>query len=377
MNDLERRLRELGEQSRMRLTGELSPRPDALRTIRRRRFAAATSVFTSVAIVAAAGAFVWARNDTERPALPPAEARRTPDPSTCGWPLDFEPTYLPPGFREVAHRSDAPGVIARFDGNEGAVIDVTTPEWGFQQTRPTEIDVLHGPATIGAIHEGYSVAFDRARCRYVMNGYGVTKRELRLFAEGLRELTPLPFTGMWPEDSRAAAYDTCKSQPLDRRWPVLVAKDFVADVLGWHGYTLDTSDKGNPRKFDIHRPVSADNERVPHVQVFVREVLPGCWSVHSVTTGRDRLADDPVVTVRDGVVEISFDPHGAVAATAEVEYGGRVATATWSGGTPVVRLDLRFEPTTTGHFLIVLRDSNGAVVGAIGAALPPGDFVSG
>ena len=379
MNDLERRLRELGEQARGEVKRDLTPRRSALQKIRRRRLAAGTSVFTTLALLVGGGAFALSRAEGEQPPVPPADARRTPDPSACGFPLDFEPTYLPPGFSgEPRPRpEDAPWVVARFDGGKGAVIDLTTPAHGFSQTRPSEIEVLDGPATIGAIHEGYSVAFDRGRCHYVLNAYGVSMRELQRFAEGLRELTPLPFAGMWPEDSRGPAYDACKVRPLDRRWPLTVARDFVRKVVGWRRYELDTSDKGNPRKVNVNGPNPPYEDRVPDVQLFLKEVLPDCWSITSVTTGRLHRATDPGVSVRGRTVEIAFDPHEAAAATVEVGYGGRVATAEWEGGDPVVRLELPFDPDTTGHFLVLLRNPNGFPFGAIGRALPPGDFPPG
>ena len=112
---------------------------------------------------------------------------------SCGLPFGFRPTYLPPGFEAEAKRGNSDGEldvprpgIAHYPGSRGS-IDIEPGPPGFAQSFRRRITVLGRPAFVGDIHEGYSVNFSHESCDYELRAYGISRPELRRFAEGLRE----------------------------------------------------------------------------------------------------------------------------------------------------------------------------------------------
>ncbi|MEA2517646.1 MAG: hypothetical protein QOG16_1484 [Actinomycetota bacterium] len=61
----------------------------------------------------------------------------------------------------------------------------------------------------------------------------------------------------------------------------------------------------------------------------------------------------------------------------EVGYTGQTTRYVWEGGSTGAAFTLDFEPSGTGHFLVLLRDPNGEVFSAFGSALPEGNFAAG
>ena len=237
--------------------------------------------------------------------------------------------------------------------------------------------VLGERATIGAIHEGYSVEFELDGCRYALLGYGITRGALERFAVGLRfEEDDLAFSAIWPEDTLAGARVACY-RGRERRWPGRVAVDFVRSVLGWEGFDVSTSSGGNLRRFTFDAASAAGVSDGPDVRVYVEEVLPRCWSVNSVSPVHARRVDDSGISVEGQEVDLAFDPGGATTVAIEVGYGDDVHTATWKGGDTIAHFELDEPPESTGHFLVLRYDVRGIVFSASGGPLPPGDFTAG
>ncbi len=125
-----------------------------------------------------------------------------PRASECGRPFPFTPSWLPHRFfphlffgsggmgssplphpeAEGHFQERAPG-----EGGSGipAFIDVDTTGGLWRQSHRRLIEVLGNRATLGWIHEGYSVEFDHEGCGYSLNAYGISQGALRRFAEGL------------------------------------------------------------------------------------------------------------------------------------------------------------------------------------------------
>ena len=129
---------------------------------------------------------------------------------------------------------------------------------------------------------------------------------------------------------------------------------------------------------EVRKSASDAEATGPAIMVYTRKEIPRCWSIGSVSRLPDRRPTGVGIGVTGRKVVIGFDPLGAASASLEVGYGGRVATQTWQAGEDTaVHFELDFEPDTTGHFLILMRDETGAVFSATGGPLPAGDFAAG
>jgi hypothetical protein len=378
MNDVERRLRDLGDRAGDEVIPALRPRADALRRIRRRRAALSTTALACVATIGAAGAFAWTGEGSREP-LPPADGPSVAEPRGCRS-IPFEPTYVPEGFeREPARPVDGgtPGLVATFESNRPASIQVTTRHYAFVQTRPRPIEVLGAPGTIGLVHEGYSVEFHHGACEYVLNGYGVTKSELRRFATGLVPAGKAPsVTVAWPEDTFEDAERACaEAEPRERTAPQVVSR-FATEVLGWDSPIW--SQAGSSGRWTITPGGGVAGAGVPAgVQAWTTEVVPGCWSITSASRLPDRRPTGVGVSVRGRLVEIAYDTLGASEVSVEVGYGGRTREVYDRRGRGFVRVRLQDHPDTTGHFLVLFRNGDGDVFTAHAVPLPAGDFTAG
>lgn len=393
MRDVERELRGLGEKADRDLPATVGPRPGALRRIRVRRRVLSGGVALSLLAGVAGGVVLAGGSSTERRGAPPANEDRTPDrdgtEARCGVP--FAPTHVPAGFRPGARTgsgggSGSPAAIAHFAGERGRFIDVTVPDAGrLSPTRRERIDVLGRRAVLGAIHEGYSVDFSLIRCRYQLLGYGVTRNELRDFAEGLVGTGPgvgVYFSAVWPEDAVSATRRACPSAP-DRRDPRLVARAFAEEILRWPDPVVATGqESADETSFEVTPSEYAGEAGIrPGVLLHVAEVLPECWSVtlaSPLDLGRNWSLG---VGVEGVLAEIVFERHGATSATVEFGYANHTSITHWHrddpGDVTTVHVGALRERDTTGHFLVILRDADGDPFTAIGRPLPPGDFAAG
>lgn len=384
MNDVERRLKGLGERASEDVARQLRPRPEALRRIRLRRAALSTTALACVATVVAAGAFAWTAEERDAIVRPVPPAAESPSAERDCASLVFEPTYVPEGFdrrAEYDRGGATPGLVATFPSDRPASIQVTTPEYAFVQTRPRHVRVLGEPASIGLIHEGYSVAFHHDGCEYVLNGYGITKEELKRFATGLVEgrVTPEgdPAMVVWPEDTIDAAEEACaEAGPRERTNPQVVS-GFAMDVLGWDSpiYEAPRTSSAPWVVFPSERATFGGDVEAG-VRVWTTEVVPGCWSIRSVSRLADRRPTGVGVSVDGEIVEVTYDPLGSTTVMIEVGYGGRNRRF-HNRFLDAARIWLRFTPDTTGHVFVLLRDEDGDVFTAYATPLPAGDFSAG
>lgn len=387
MNEIERSLRELGERAR-RDVGPLAPRPRDVGRIKRRRAALAGVTAVSLVLVAA-GSYALANRD-ERGTLPPVHSTPTSvaSPGPCGLPLDFSPTVLPRGFDGIARPGSAGddslpvganGIVANFRGDEqGTFIDVVANRPAYAQTSVDRIAVLGAEGTIGEIEDGYSVEFWDGGCRYTLLAYGVSETQLRRFAQSFALTGDEDgFGAVWPEDTAIQADIGCaEATDNSRRSPTSVALAFATDVLDWSPLSTVSHDDG---KVDLFRSSSSGSGDRPDLEVYTDEVFFGCWSVQGVARPDDGRPTGISISVKGHDASIGFAPLGAETVTVELGYGRHLVSKTWNRGTgdPLVELRLRRAPTTTGHYLMIMRDASGEVVTATGGPLPPGNFVAG
>lgn len=390
MNDFERRLRDLGDKAREDASAPVRPRPAALRRIRRRRAALSTGALACVATIVTVGAFAWAAREPREQAPPPAgESNLLEIVTKCGDPA-FEPAYVPEGYATawgLPSDEDRPGVIGALYRGKAHAVELTMTPGDWVQTRPRPIEVLGARATIGTIHEGWSVEFRYRDCDYALLGYGIGRGQLERVAEGLEPratVTSAPDGGdqglslVWPEDTFERAEEGCnEASPGERTAPQVVSR-FATEVLGWESPIYAPP----PTRSDAWtvRPSAPDTyggNVSAGVSVWTTEILPGCWSITSLSRLPDRRPTGVGVSVSGRAVSIGYDPLGATSATIEIGYGGRDRKVFDRAPLDVVEVKLGYDPDTTGHFLVLLRDEAGQVFTAYGSALPAGDFAAG
>lgn len=413
MRDIEKELRDLGGRVRDEDAVPLLSH-DVLRRIRLRRIGTVAMSLLAVAGLAfggtyAAGVLIATDPNT---AVPAEEGLPTDKGPRCGPPVDFRPTYLPEGWLEDLQVGDGgggadwPGIVGHY-GNDAPPGTIEKADGGFAdliaarkrpfpQGNKEKIRVLDKPASLADIHEGYSVQFSRHGCRYFLLAYGIVREELGRFAQGLRaRSTRVPaepaedenFAAIWPEDTADAARQGCSRGPRGANdWrhhssTVPTAVEFGRRVLDWDD-ALAIVRRRRPDGSTIELRKSASDTggeaTGPAIIVNTHEAIDGCWSVGSVSRLPDRRPTGVGVGVTGRSVDIAFDPLGAESASVEIGYGGRVSTHTWQAGDgQPVHFELEFEPDTTGHFLILMRDATGAVFSAAGGPLPAGDFSAG
>lgn len=392
MNDVERRLRDLGERARRDVGAPLRARPEALRRIRLRRGLASGAAALSAVAIVAGGIGVAGLRTPGREDVRPAQVA-TPGPEAGGCGITFGPTYLPEGFDPEPHpgsgghddvtAAERAGIIGHFRGPRGVYVDVLETAPPSAPVRRSQITVLGAPATLGAIHEGHSVEFRAGTCDYSLAAYGLTRGELRRFAEGL-EAGSTSADGdqrpvVWPEDTRAEAETVCARSRARERTAPAIATRFAVEVLEWDSPILEPPPKpGDPWTVT---PLGGDlygGEVDAGVRIWTTEVRPRCWSVSGVSRLADRRPTGVAVEVNGRSVDVGFDPLGAAAAEIRVGYGGRWALRVWDApAEPVVPLRLGFRPESTGSLLILLEDESGDVFSAVALSLPAGGFTAG
>jgi hypothetical protein len=422
MTDVERELRKLGERARDEKASKPSLGTSALRRIRLRRFGMATSGLVLVAVLGVGGTFAAGAFETDERNIGPAQPSPVSSPSADDGDVDdpyrcrrptFKPSYLPDGWSEELrpHRGsglEAPGVVGHW-GTSGPptrerYVDLLMGKSPYQQFSRTSMRVLGGDAIFGAVSQGYTVEFSHAGCDYVLHSYRLGNWEFRRFAERLEssrtddpdeEVASEDFSALWPEDTYEDAEEACEQAEREnedseagvedvvsfRNDPQSVALEFGYQVLGWQEPSIaDGPYPAEPKtNYELRREDASSGEIPAAVVIHSVEVLPGCWSVESVSRmPKDQPKDDGSMSVTGRDVQMGFDKEGAISAVFEVGYGGEKTTHVWRKGDPeLVAFVLDFEPRGEGHFLVLLRDADGQVFSAFGSALPEGDFAAG
>lgn len=323
-----------------------------------------------------------------------------PPGGSCANKVDFVPTYLPEGWaRELQPGGGGGGwfrgVVGHYGGRaqNGTVekaasgfADLLT-EAAYAQSSKTTISVLNASATLGSIHEGYSVEFRRKGCEFVLMGFGVDRDELRRFAEGLRRRRyadvsdgrsrGAEFAAMWPEDTYSEAKAGCaglgSSSNSFRHDAMKVAIEFATEVLAWRDATGAVLELGHGgQRIELRRSTTR-----AAVVVSMAEVLPGCWSVVNVGRPPDDRPTGLSISVRGRHVEIGYDALGADSVYFEMGHGNYTTSSDSEPANGRITALLRYERGDTGHFLLLFQDKDGEVFSAAGGPLPPGDFVAG
>jgi hypothetical protein len=346
-----------------------------------------------------------------------ADSSELPDRDRCTDPtlIPFEPTYVPEGWSAEIQPGSAAGsevelVVGHygpagdpgFEKMAGGFLDVIArlatfePEPGGESLRVLGYEAsLIGPNANG----GYSVRFGYKDCVYTLGG-NAERSTIKRFAEGLRlsddpqasESDEENFAAIWPEDNYADAKEACAAAAqVDVGGGVVsirtdaesVALEFGFEVLGWEEPGVAVSDinfnyKG--RVLELRRDSfhGGHGPRGPAVLVFADEVFPGCWSVGSVSRmPEEQPEQDGSMTVRGREVSMGFaDFEDAVTAELEIGYSGETTRHVWKGE-EIAEFQLDFDPHGTGHFLVLLLNSDGDVFSAFGSPLPEGDFAAG
>jgi hypothetical protein len=117
----------------------------------------------------------------------------------CRSVVDFEPTFLPDGWTSDLRPGEGGGgaffgVLGHYTADastaasdtQAGYVDLIVGDPPYQQSRRTTISVLGGSATLGDIHEGYSVEFEYEGCDFSLIAFGIARPMLKNFAEGLR-----------------------------------------------------------------------------------------------------------------------------------------------------------------------------------------------
>ena len=191
------------------------------------------------------------------------------------------------------------------------------------------------------------------------------------------------FGAIWPEDTAGQAQSACEERSGIESWvedSTRTAREFGRIVLEWDDPLAIVQDENAKRSSVELRMIAADDGEEawgPAVIVYMTEAF-GCWFVGSVSRPPDDNPTGVGVDVAGRDVRIAFHTLGAYSATAEVGYAGRLITKTWEKGSgQPVTMRLDFDPDTTGHFLVLMRDSKGGIFSATGGPLPKGDFTAG
>jgi hypothetical protein len=172
---------------------------------------------------------------------------------------------------------------------------------------------------------------------------------------------------IWPQDTYQAAGEAPPEAWRDD--PNAVAAEFATTVLGWNGVRIRTNRYG-VRTADVEA-IEPGVEKP--LDVDLRAAPPDTWSVLNVMPHGEYL---PSVTVHGARAAVGVELDGdAVSADVTVGYDDKDHTVTTRlDGT--VHVDLGKKPRTSGHFLILARDTHGDVVSATGSTLPAGDFAA-
>lgn len=118
--------------------------------------------------------------------------------ASCGRRVRFEPAYLPRRWIARLQAQGAggiqfPGLVGQYGPDamstnlaaRAGFADLVVGESPLAQTDAQPIHVLGRPATLGVIHEGFSVEFTFRGCDYALLAYGITRVELERLAMGL------------------------------------------------------------------------------------------------------------------------------------------------------------------------------------------------
>jgi len=345
--------------------------------------------------------------DSPRPtASPDAEESQSPDSSQeCLTSIPFEPGH--PGQAWTwgvgsAEQIGVPlneqdgGAVVHFIDEEGRFIDVNaSPTESTGQEPGTSIEVLDRQGTLTEENGVRSLVFSYEGCSYQLLGNGLLDSEFRIF---IRTLTlrgqanaSNDAFALWPETTPEDAYESCllvgEGAESFRTDGGETALQFARDQLGWTDAELteNASVVDIEQGYKLFTVIRGSLGEPPRVELIAREVAPGCWSVSSVsTTVPPRAATSASVTKAGSRLRVGFDlaRRGLEAAATiriPAEDGSVSMTADQfrSAGQQIEGVFRHLSEGGPSGFLVLIEDKNGQVIGAIGQALPSGDFTAG
>ena len=282
-----------------------------------------------------------------------------------------------------------PRALVHYTDVEGRFIDVVPGEIVWPPFDEEPISVLDGDGTIHGIEDGHAVTFSTGGCDFQLIAYGSDEATVRDFVDGLvlRGHADESRDGfaLWPESKPEDAYESCGGLSMQYRNDAQeTATAFAAEVLGWDDAVPAGGELSVEGDFTSVR-VRRESEPEVKVDVALREVAPDCWSVTSVSS--PVTPGEPTslsVSKRGETLTVGFSlaarglEDTAAAIRMPIKDGNLTMTAdefrSQGEVMEVVRPSQRNGP---GGFLILIEDGNGRVVGAIGMALPTGDFAAG
>jgi hypothetical protein len=288
------------------------------------------------------------------------------------------------------------GAVVHFIDGEGRSIDVIAgPTESTGQGQGTSIEVLDRQGTLTEEGGARSLVFSHGGCTYQLLTDRLSDSEFRIFARTLtlrgQANSPNDAFAMWPVTKPEEAYSMCflatdQTQEFLSE-PQAVAATFALEELGFkdarvEGSSIDINSEADQHAVEVANGPSPSAVRV---LVSVREVAADCWVVSSVSSpvgpgGPTSLS----VTKRGARLIVGFDlaarglDQSAATILMPVEDGDLSMTAEefrsagqrFRVGSP----ELAERP---GGFLLLIKDRAGQVIGAIGQALPSGDFTAG
>ena len=296
------------------------------------------------------------------------------------------------GQKDMPLAQQNPQALVHFARPNGSFVDVIAGGRAFPPTDEERIDVMGGTGAIHQIEDGYAVTFATGGCEFQLLAYGSIVEGVKDFVQSL-ELrghggSPSDAFALWPETRPEDAYESCYTADSFRQEAESVAAVYAIDVLGWDEAVIEASSTDDDTgQADPTVEVSRDptSSGSPRVGMLVREVAADCWSVISVGTPVEPGEPEALsVTKRGARLNVAFDLEArgldekAAIIRMPVEDGSVSMTADEfrSSGQQIEGV-FRSLKNGPGAFLILVEDRNGQVIGAIGQALPSGDFTAG
>ena len=289
----------------------------------------------------------------------------------------------------------SPRALVHYADGEGGYIDVIAGETVFSPVDEEPIEVLGTNGTLHQIEDGYAVSFGMGGCEFQLLAYGAGEAGVRAFVKTLvlrgHSETSYDAFALWPEPRPEDAYLSCllvaDGYQEFRRDPQATALEFARDQMGWsdaaiaNGKGFDVKAEGYEGFYVVRKGLAEP----PEVALLTQEVAPDCWSVSSVNS--PVAPDEPTslsVTKRGARLNVAFDlevrglDKSAATIRMPVEDGSVSMTADEfrSKGQQIEGV-FRSLKNGPGAFLILIEDAAGQVIGAIGQALPSGDFTAG
>ena len=381
----------------------------------RKRFTMVAAIGAAAVVLAAGGIFVpRILGDTGPDPAPPAgDDQPSPDPTFTGpavvddeqvstgdcAELPFQPTYLPEGFSYELQPGDggqvgipvedqSPQAYGHWSGGEGTFISVYQKGAYYELPRGAEKIPMfdQGFATtggrFGVVEDGFALEFKADDCDYSAIGFGVSEEDMRTFADGLiqtrGELVDGEAFAMYPDLTAAATAASCVDAPAWRRDPAEMVKHFAEERL-----LIDIPIATEDGRGDGFVTFTVGEMDWVIATVTARELGYGCWSVMNVGPAE-----------KGGPSLHSFGFNGpdldlglrnvdeSVDVLVNVEFFGDPPVEQHLGPDDLnadddASIDLGYDPSTPGAFLILFLNGAGEPLSAYGMPLPAYDTAAG